>query len=69
MNGKTILNGTTQPLLVKFADSGKKLRPRPAPVQTVYSNVPQMDISVKSFPFIINPSLDYFLTREAVLVS
>ncbi|VDD86678.1 unnamed protein product [Enterobius vermicularis] len=45
MNGKTILNGTTQPLLVKFADSGKKLRPRPAPVQTVYSNVPQMDIS------------------------
>uniref|UniRef100_A0A0N5AKW7 Protein alan shepard n=1 Tax=Syphacia muris TaxID=451379 RepID=A0A0N5AKW7_9BILA len=45
MNGKAILNGTTQPLLVKFADSGKKTKPKASQIPAVYPNIPQLDIS------------------------
>uniref|UniRef100_A0A915BYP5 Protein alan shepard n=1 Tax=Parascaris univalens TaxID=6257 RepID=A0A915BYP5_PARUN len=44
MNGKLIINNSTQPLLVKFADSGKKPKTRTLPMASVYSNVAQMEI-------------------------
>uniref|UniRef100_A0A914RA71 RRM domain-containing protein n=1 Tax=Parascaris equorum TaxID=6256 RepID=A0A914RA71_PAREQ len=47
MNGKLIINNSTQPLLVKFADSGKKPKTRTLPMASVYSNVAQMEIPVR----------------------
>ncbi|VDK45470.1 unnamed protein product [Anisakis simplex] len=44
MNGKLFVNNSTQPLLVKFADSGKKPKARAVPMASLYSNVAQMEI-------------------------
>ncbi|VDM38381.1 unnamed protein product [Toxocara canis] len=44
MNGKLVINNSTQPLLVKFADSGKKPKARAVPMAGVYSNVAQIEI-------------------------
>ncbi|MFH4978036.1 hypothetical protein AB6A40_004745 [Gnathostoma spinigerum] len=44
LNGKSITASSSQPLLVKFADSGKKAKSRSIPITSVYPSVPHVEM-------------------------